>query len=78
MNNDVLKQAADARSPQEAAEVVLDALVETYSAPHQVSLDEVKSLLVDAVRASRGKYPRDPALATSHPVSDAVSQVAPL
>ena len=53
MRNRIITQAANARSRREVSWVVLAAVVATHARPGDVQLDEVKSLLVDAVRAWR-------------------------
>lgn len=76
MRNQILTRAADARSPREAVRLVLDELVETHTSPSEVSLENVKKLLVDAVRAWQGgKNDGPPAQAVGH-FSDAMSQAA--
>jgi hypothetical protein len=54
----ILERAAAARSPRGAAQVVLASVVETHARPTDVSLEEVKCLLVDAVRAWRDRNAR--------------------
>jgi hypothetical protein len=62
----IVEQAAAARSPRGAAQVVLASLVEKHARPTDVSLEEAKCLLVDAVRAWRIRNSRrQPVQATS-------------
>jgi hypothetical protein len=55
----ILEKAALARSPRGAAQVVLASIVETHARPTDVSLEEVKCLLVDAIRAWRHRNARE-------------------
>jgi hypothetical protein len=55
----ILKEAAQRGTPRDAASVVLNMLVqeEMDLADSAVDLDEIKQLLVEALRASRGATP---------------------
>ena len=53
MRANIVARAARAGSVREAADVVLAAVVEARAANRSISLEEVKSLLVDALRAWR-------------------------
>jgi hypothetical protein len=55
MRNQIITRAANACSRSEVAHVVLSAVVETHAEPGDVQLEDVKSLLVDAVRAWRAR-----------------------
>jgi hypothetical protein len=55
----ILKEAAHAGTPRDAASVVLDMLLEQEldRVEGAVDLEEIKQLLVDALRVSRGVAP---------------------
>ncbi len=77
MRNQILTRASDARSPREAAQMVLDELIETHTNPRDVSLENVKRRLVDALRAWRTAHEQVPATETAPHFADNLSHAAP-
>ncbi len=55
MRNRIITQAENACSRSEVAHAVLSAVVETHAEPGDVQLEDMKSLLVDAVQAWRAR-----------------------